>query len=50
MIQELKKQLLENPESIRALLEEFEFEHIIIKRNEIRFARNSEGGQNIRIK
>ena len=50
MIAELKKQLLENPESIRTLLEEFEFEHITLKRNEIRFARNSEGGQNIRIK
>ena len=50
MIQELKKQLLEDPENIRTLLEEFEFEHITIKRNEIRFARNSEGGQNIRIR
>ncbi len=50
MISELKKQLLEDPESICTLLEEFEFEHITIKRNEIRFARNSEGGQNIRIK
>lgn len=50
VIQELKKQLLENPESIRTLLEEFEFEHITLKRNEIRFARNSEGGQNIRIR
>lgn len=50
VISELKKQLLEDPESICTLLEEFEFEHITIKRNEIRFARNSEGGQNIRIK
>ena len=50
MIQELKKQLLENPENIYSLLEEFEFEHITLKRNEIRFARNREGGQNIRIK
>lgn len=50
MISELKKQLLEDPENIYTLLEEFEFEHITIKRNEIRFARNSEGGQNIRIK
>ena len=50
MIQELKKQLLENPDNIRSLLEEFEFEHITLKRNELRFARNSEGGQNIRIK
>lgn len=50
MISELKKQLLEDPENICTLLEEFEFEHITIKRNEIRFARNSEGGQNIRIR
>lgn len=50
MISELKKQLLEDPENICTLLEEFEFEHITIKKNEIRFARNSEGGQNIRIK
>lgn len=50
MISELKKQLLEDPENICTLLEEFEFEHITIKRNEIRFARNSDGGQNIRIK
>ena len=50
MIQELKKQLLENPENICILLEEFDFAHITLKRNEIRFARNSDGGQNIRIK
>lgn len=50
MVQELKKQLLEDPENICTLLEEFEFEHITLKRNEIRFARNSEGGQNIRIR
>ena len=50
MIQELKKQLLENPENICTLLEEFDFAHITLKRNEIRFARNSDGGQNIRIK
>lgn len=50
MIQELKKQLLNNPESIRALLEEFDFEHINIRNNNIRFARNSNGGQNINIR
>lgn len=50
MIQELKKQLLENPENICTLLEEFDFAHITLKRNEIRFARNSDGGQNIRIR
>ena len=50
MIQELKKQLLENPENICILLEEFDFAHITLKRNEIRFARNSDGGPNIRIR
>lgn len=50
MIQELKKQLLENPENICTLLENFDFAHITLKRNEIRFARNSDGGQNIRIR
>lgn len=50
MIQEIKKQLLENPENICTLLEEFDFAHITLKRNEIRFARNSYGGPNIRIR
>ena len=50
MISELKKQLLENPENICTLLEEFDFSHITLKRNEIRFARNSDGGPNIRIR
>ena len=50
MIQELKKRLLENPENICTLLEEFDFTHITLKRNEIRFARNSDGGPNIRIR
>lgn len=50
MISELKKQLLEDPENICTLLEEFDFAHITLKRNEIRFARNSDGGHNIRIR
>ena len=50
VISELKKQLLENPENICTLLEEFDFSHITLKRNEIRFARNSDGGPNIRIR
>lgn len=49
MIQELKKQLRDNPDNIRQLLEEFGFEHINIRGNYIRFARNHEGGQNISI-
>lgn len=49
MIQELKKQLLENPENIRTLLSEFEFEHINIRGRFMRFARNNKGGQNISI-
>ena len=47
MIAELKKELLKDPESIRELLEEFGFEHINIRGNYLRFARNHEGGQNI---
>jgi len=50
MIAELKKQLIENPESIRSLLQEFGFEHINIRGNNMRFARNSSGGQNINIR
>lgn len=50
MIAELKKKLIEDPELIRSLLEEFNFEHINIRGNNIRFARNLEGGQNISIR
>lgn len=50
MMAELKRQLRENPEAIRSLLEEFDFEHINIRGNNIRFARNSSGGQNINIR
>lgn len=49
MIQELKKELLKNPENICTLLTEFGFEHINIRGNYLRFARNHEGGQNISI-
>lgn len=49
MIGELKEELLKEPESIRSLLESFGFEHINIRGNNIRFARNSDGGQNISI-
>ena len=50
LITELKKQLIENPESICSLLEEFGFEHINIRGNNMRFARNNSGGQNISIR
>ena len=46
----IKQMLIENPEHIVELLERFEFCHIHLKRNEIRFARNEEGGQNISIR
>lgn len=50
MLAELKKQLRENPESIKSLLTEFGFEHINIRGNSLRFARNDVGGQNISIR
>lgn len=50
MIQEIKEQLINNPENIVTLLEEFNFEHISLRSNEIRFARSCDGGPNIRIR
>ena len=50
LITELKKQLIENPDAICSLLTEFGFEHINIRGNNLRFARNSSGGQNISIR
>ena len=50
MLTDIKQMLIENPEHIVELLERFEFCHIHLKRNEIRFARNEEGGQNISIR
>lgn len=50
MLIDIKQMLIENPEHIVELLERFEFCHIHLKRTEIRFARNEEGGQNISIR
>lgn len=50
MIEEIKKELLKNHEALISLLMEFGFCHINIRNNEMRFARNESGGQNIRIK
>jgi len=50
MLADIKKMLIESPESIVKLLEEYDFCHIHQKPSEIRFARNEEGGQNISIR
>ena len=46
-ISDVKAKLLEEPEKIVELLETYNFEHISLRQNEIRMARNLEGGQNI---
>lgn len=46
-ISDVKEKLLEDPEKIVELLESYGFEHISLRQNEIRFARNLEGGPNI---
>lgn len=46
MLIEIKKNLLENKESIKNILEYYDFHHIDIKKNEIRFARSIEGSKN----
>ena len=50
MINDIKKLMLENTDSIISLLDEFGFAHITPKRDSIRFARSEEGGQNISIR
>ena len=54
MISDIKAELLKNPDKIIELLEHFEFAHITTRHTsngpELRFARNEDGGQNIRIK
>lgn len=50
MINDIKEQLLKNPEAIVELLETFEFAHISLRTREIRFARDDNGGPNISIK
>ena len=46
-ISDVKQELLKAPEKIVELLEIYNFEHISLRQNEIRFARNLEGGPNI---
>ena len=46
-ITDIKERLLQEPDKIVELLEHFGFEHINLRPNEIRFARNAEGGSNI---
>lgn len=50
MIGELKEQLINDVSKLQALLEEFGFEHINIRGNSMRFARDVQGGQNISIR
>lgn len=50
MLNEIKTQLIENPDKLVELLEEFGFERIIHRGNEIRFARDWQGGSNISIR
>lgn len=50
MLNEIKTQLVENPNKLIELLEEFGFEHINHRGNEIRLARDWQGGSNISIK
>lgn len=46
-IADIKERLLQEPEKIVEIFEHFGFEHINLRPNEIRFARNSDGGSNI---
>ena len=50
MLNEIKERLIENPDKLVELLEKFEFEHINHRGNEIRFARDLQGGSNISIR
>ena len=47
---DIKKKLIESPDKIVDLLETYEFCHINPRPNEIRFARDEQGGQNISIR
>lgn len=50
MLKEIKEEMLKNTDSIIELLEYFDFAHIHQNDKEIRFARDNDGGQNIRIR
>ena len=49
-ISDIKELLLKDANNIVSLLEEYEFCHISIRPNEIRFARDEKGGRNISIR
>lgn len=50
MLNEIKEELLKNPDAIVELLEYFDFVHIKPSSKEIRFARDAQGGHNISIR
>lgn len=50
MLNEIKEELLKNPNAIVDLLERFDFTHINLSSREIRFARDERGGKNISIR
>ena len=50
MLTEIKKQLMSDESALVQLLENNLFAHITLHNNEIRFARDENGGQNIRMK
>lgn len=50
VLDKIKEKLIENPEKLVDLLSEFDFEHISHRGNEIRFARDLQGGSNISIR
>lgn len=50
MLNEIKERLIENPDKLVKLLEDFGFEHINHRNTEIRFARSVSGGANISIR
>jgi hypothetical protein len=49
-ISDIKELLLKDTENIVVLLEEYDFCHINLRPNEIRFARDDKGGKNISIR
>ena len=50
MLNQIKEMLIDNPEKLIELLSDFGFEYINHRGNEIRFARDWQGGSNISIK
>lgn len=50
MLNEIKEELLKQPDTIVELLEYFDFTHINLSNREIRFARDYKGGKNISIR